>query len=81
MEGLCKTTLNMFVLINKNFDDDKNVLFIWKFFESNRNFTTENVKIVVFLEIFVQNSRFNQVKWQPCVRSKDPLKKKWACIF
>ena len=29
----------------KNFDDDK-IFFINRFFESNRNFTTENVKIV-----------------------------------
>ena len=38
----------------------------YRFFESNQNFTTEHVKIDKvpgFLVIFVQNSRFFQVKW------------------
>ena len=36
----------MCFLIKKIFDDDKKILFILQVFVSNRNFTTEHVKIV-----------------------------------
>ena len=60
----------MCFLIKKFFDDEEKILFIDRFLVSNRNFTTENVKIIKNSRLFlpkVSNSRFFQVKWQPCV--------------
>ena len=50
LKRYCKATLNMF-FNEKNFDDDKNFYLYDRFFESNQNFTTEQVKID-------KNSRF-----------------------
>ena len=66
LKRYCKATLNMF-LIKKIYDDDKIFYLYDRFFESNRNFTTEHVKIIKipgfsgFLVIFVQNFRFFQI--------------------
>ena len=48
----------MCFLIKKIFDDDKKYYLYDRFFVSNRNFTTENVKIFLNSWFFHQNSRF-----------------------
>ena len=65
-----KATLNVF-FDKKFFDDDKIFYLYDRFFVSNRNFTTEHVKIVKNSKFFpgfwpkLSNSRFFQVFWQP----------------
>ena len=74
----CKVTLNVF-FNKKIFDDDKSFYLYDRFFESNQNVTTVNVKIVkipgFFSDFFSKFPKLqvflgSQVKWQPCVFCK-----------
>ena len=47
--------------IKKNSDDDKKSYLFDRFFVSNQNFTTENVKVIKNSRFFDQISRFFQV--------------------
>ena len=57
LKRYCKATLNMF-LIKKIYDDDKIFYLYDRFFESNRNFTTEHVKIVKIPGFYLKFPKF-----------------------
>ena len=51
MKRYCKATLNLF-FIKVNFDDDEKKHLYDRIFVSNRNYTTEHVKIVKKFQVF-----------------------------
>ena len=64
----CKVTLNVF-FDKKNYDDDKKKYSFYRHFVSNRNSTTEHIRIVEISRFFVQNSRLKKnFKFQDFLR-------------